>query len=108
MTDDNHDDDRDPFQAAFDDYRRAPRDVVHRGMTTDALVDLDNRCAGDEVVHYGGRMILDGTTPVGMEPGEDYHGELAGCVIDLATVRKLGLTAEQLPNVRILDLGAMQ
>lgn len=49
---DSHDD-RDPVRAAFDDYQRAPRDVVpHVEHTVDDLRRLADGAAQVQVTHY--------------------------------------------------------
>ena len=103
-------DDRDPLKAAFEDYRRAPEDVVmRRGMTTDAMLDIDQNCHRDNPLRNGGSMVYDDDgNPEGMEPTDEYRRELSDAyMVDADLVHKLGLDGERLPNARILDLKAM-
>lgn len=44
---------RDPIAAAFDDYQRAPRDVVpHTAHTVDELRDLADGTTQAQITHY--------------------------------------------------------
>lgn len=98
--------DRDPFQAEFEDFRPAPRDVVmRRGMTAEALRDFNHCCNADQPIRNGGAMTFDADgRPEGMEPTEQYDRELVGVyVIDRRLIRKLGLNPDELTNAHIID-----
>lgn len=63
MTDDDHQDDRDPIAAAFEDYQRAPADVVPKKPWDgdyEAVIDLANQTV--ELTHLDietGRMVTE-------------------------------------------------
>ncbi len=98
-------DDRDPFQAAFEDYQRAPDDTVRRrGMTYESLIDFDRRCGTGEIVRNGGAMTFDsGGNPKGMEATTEYRETVNEYVITRRLVDKLGLRPEQLKNAHIIE-----
>lgn len=99
------DDDRDPMQAEFEDYRRPPEDVVpRRGMTAEALRDLDRRCGTGEPLRNGGAMTFDADgNPTGMEPTQQFPEGISRLVVTRRLIYKLGLRPEDLPNAHIID-----
>ena len=98
-------DNRDPLQAAFDDYRRAPGDAVpRRGMTVDALRDLDRRCGTGDAVQNGGSMTYDADgQPEGMEATTKYRETVNEYVVTRRLIDKLGVRPEELNNVYIIE-----
>lgn len=87
------------------DMTRAPRDVVPaRGLDREALIELNAAVGGYVEVIVPGEVVadLDGI-PSAVGPSTVERASIARCVVMAADVERAGLTAEELPNIHVVE-----
>lgn len=87
------------------DMTRAPRDVVPaRGLDRKALIELNAAVGGYVEVHVPGEVVADvDGVPNAVGPTTVESASLARCVVMAADVERAGLTAADLPNIKIIE-----
>lgn len=107
-----HDNDPDEHDAnnlkeVIEDARRdrAPRDTVNReGLTRDDLIAISGAAGSNAEVLHPGQMQFDNDgAPTGMTPSWTTHDGVTKPVLRRADAERLGLTAEELSKVHVID-----
>ena len=86
-------------------YRATPPDRVRGpGLTREALLRMNDAVDQFVTVSTSGELLedVDGR-PLGVGPTRVENGIFGGVTVTRADLDRLGLTAEEVPNVRVID-----
>lgn len=82
-----------------------PRDVVRgSGLTREAVIHQNDMTGKTVQITIPGHVIEDADgNPIGMTPSETSTGTFGGTCMTLRELEAVGLTPEQVPNIRVID-----
>lgn len=102
---DGDDDRRELARRLFDPSNSPPADVVPgSGLTREVLLAQNAATGTWQKVRIPGEVILDvDGNPIGMEPSREESVCFGGTVVTRSQLEKLGLTPDDVPNVKVMD-----